>query len=355
MSKLFNLKKLVNLTILLAFLVIALGAYTRLTDAGLGCPDWPGCYGFNVVPTDARDITSAQLAYPDNPLQPEKAWNEMIHRYVAGLLGLLILVIFILSGKQKQYLGLATLLSLLVLLQAALGMWTVTMNLQPIIVMGHLLGGFSILALLVLLRLRLSSPPLPTHLFTQPFNDKTSNDKVNNDNALHRQRLTRVQLYCAIGLAIVIMQIALGGWTSSNYAAVVCSEFPICNGDWLSRFNLNDVFSLSPAADTYQYGVRDTVARMNIHITHRIWAGVTFVYLLLTSCFLLKYQSNKTIRINAKLLIIILCLQVSLGIANVFFQLPLSIAVAHNLGAAILLITLVSLLWLNQQQLQEVL
>ncbi|MDX2319116.1 MAG: COX15/CtaA family protein [Moritella sp.] len=343
--------KLLNLTILLAFIVIMLGAYTRLTDAGLGCPDWPGCYGFNTVPTNSLDIASAQLAYPNDPLHAEKAWNEMIHRYIAGLLGMLILLIFIISGKQKQQLRLATSLILLVLFQAALGMWTVTMNLQPIIVMGHLLGGFSILALLVLFRLRLSHPPVVPSLLTQPFNVRANDREL----TLQRQRLTRVQLYCCVALPIVIIQIALGGWTSSNYAAIVCTEFPFCNGDWLSRFNLSDVFSLSPAAETYQYGVRDTIARMNIHISHRIWAGVTITYLLLTVYQLLKHQTERRIRVIAKTLIIILCIQVSLGVANIIFQLPLSIALAHNLVAAILLITLVTLLWFNQQQLQEVL
>lgn len=346
------MSKLLNLTIVLAFLVIALGAYTRLTEAGLGCPDWPGCYGFNVVPGNAQDIASAQQAYPDKPLHVEKAWNEMIHRYIAGLLGVFILIIFIVSGKQRQQVRLATALTLLVLFQAALGMWTVTMNLQPIIVMGHLLGGFSILALLVLFRLRLYQPAKTANLLSQPLGDLSATKSTLPQ---HRQRLARVQLYCALALPIVIIQIALGGWTSSNYAAIVCTELPICNGDWLSRFALDDVFSLSPAADTYQYGVRDTVARMNIHITHRIWAGVTIIYLLLTSYQLLKYQLDKKIRVIAITLLITLCLQVSLGIANVLFQLPLGIAVAHNLVAAILLITLITLLWFNQQQLQEVL
>lgn len=345
------MQKLLNLTIVLAFIVIILGAYTRLTDAGLGCPDWPGCYGFNAVPANAQDIASAQLAYPDKPLHAEKAWNEMIHRYIAGLLGIFILIIFIVSGKQKQQLRLATTLILLVLFQAALGMWTVTMNLQPIIVMGHLLGGFSILSLLILFRLRLSQPPMTPNLLTQPLGEHQQGLIL----PLHRQRLARVQLYCAIALPIVIIQIALGGWTSSNYAAIVCTELPICNGDWLSRFDLNDVFSLSPVADTYQYGVRDTIARMNIHITHRIWAGVTIIYLLLTTYQLLKHQTERKIRVMAIALLVVLCLQVSLGIANVLFQLPLGIAVAHNLVAAILLITLITLLWLNQQQLQEVL
>ncbi|QFI36586.1 heme A synthase [Moritella marina ATCC 15381] len=344
--------KLLNLTIVLAFIVIILGAYTRLTDAGLGCPDWPGCYGFNAVPGNAQDIASAQLAYPNKPLHTEKAWNEMIHRYVAGLLGIFILIIFIVSGKQRQQLRLATVLTLLVLFQAALGMWTVTMNLQPIIVMGHLLGGFSILSLLILFRLRLSRPTITPNLLTQPLDNQNQQTLIL---PIHRQRLARVQLYCAIALPIVIIQIALGGWTSSNYAAVVCTELPICNGDWLSRFDLNDVFSLSPVADTYQYGVRDTIARMNIHISHRIWAGVTIIYLLLTTYQLLKHQVEKKIRVIAITLLIILCLQVSLGIANVLFQLPLGIAVAHNFVAAILLITLITLLWFNQQQLQEVL
>jgi cytochrome c oxidase assembly protein subunit 15 len=338
--------KLINVTMLLALLVIALGAYTRLTDAGLGCPDWPGCYGFNVVPQTSQDIAYAQQAYPDNPVNTDKAWNEMIHRYVAALLGLMIMIIFMLCASQKKHLALATSLALLVLFQAALGMWTVTLNLQPIIVMGHLLGGFSILALLALFRLRLYS-------LVPVKNNPTPN--INIIPKKHAQRLSRIHTFCSIALPILIIQIALGGWTSSNYAAIVCTEFPFCNGDWLSQFSLRDVFSFSPVADSYQYGVRDATARMNIHITHRIWAVITLLYLFSAACLLLKHQPAKKIKMMAIALLLILLLQVSLGVANVYFQLPIAVAVAHNLVAALLLITLIALLWFNQQQLQEAL
>ncbi|MFT5880084.1 MAG: cytochrome c oxidase assembly protein subunit 15 [Moritella sp.] len=332
--------KLINVTMLLALLVIALGAYTRLTDAGLGCPDWPGCYGFNVVPQTSQDITAAQQAYPDNPVNTDKAWNEMIHRYVAALLGLMIMIIFMRCARQKKHLALATSLALLVLFQAALGMWTVTLNLRPIIVMGHLLGGFSLLALLALFRLRLSVPVQSNTNIIQKKQGK---------------RLARIHIFCSISLPILIIQIALGGWTSSNYAAIVCTEFPFCNGDWPSQFSLRDVFSLSPIADSYQYGVRDAIARMNIHITHRLWAVITLLYLLSAACLLLKHRPTKKIKMVAIILILILFLQVSLGVANVYFQLPIAVAVAHNLVAALLLITLIALLWFNQQQLQEAL
>lgn len=334
--------KLINLTILLALLVIALGAYTRLTDAGLGCPDWPGCYGFNVVPQTSQEIAAAQQAYPNNPVNTDKAWNEMIHRYIAALLGLMIMVIFMLCAKRRKHLMLATSLTLLVLFQAALGMWTVTLNLQPIIVMGHLLGGFSILVLLVLFRLRLSS-------------SAQAQIPPNNMPKIHAQRLAIIHKFCSFALPILIIQITLGGWTSSNYAAIVCTEFPFCNGDWSSQFSLRDVFSLSPVADNYQYGVRDAIARMNIHITHRLWAVVTLLYLFSAGCLLLKHQPTKKIKMMAIALLLILLLQVSLGIANVYFQLPIAVAVAHNLVAALLLITLIALLWFNQQQLQEAL
>ena len=334
------MQKLVNITLFLALLVIALGAYTRLTEAGLGCPDWPGCYGFNSVPSTQQELASARLAFPEQAFDSSKAWNEMIHRYAAGLLGLLILALFFISARLNRQLPLTSLLLVLVLFQALLGMWTVTRNLQPIIVMGHLLGGFSILALLSLLRLRIAAPTM-----------QASGELARLTNFPHQQRsqLVRIQGYCLLALPILIIQIALGGWTSSNYAAIVCTEFPICNGDWQHSFNLNDVFSMSPEAASYQYGVRDGIARMNIHISHRLWAIVTSIYLVGCVIKLLCQRPPQAIAHAGQILILLLALQVSLGIANVYFQLPIAIAVAHNITAAMLLLSLIKLLWLQQQ------
>ncbi len=328
------MKTLVNFSILLAVIVIGLGAYTRLTDAGLGCPDWPGCYGLNYVPKTEQELNSAREAYPDRPVETDKAWNEMIHRYVAGTLGILILLVFAGAVYLKKHIKLSGLLFAAVLFQAALGMWTVTMNLLPIIVMGHLLGGFMILSLLVLLKLNLASD----HLLS---------------NSLSRKRLLIMLALVSVALPILLFQIALGGWTSSNYAAMACTAFPICNGDWQAQFNLQDVFSLTPPADNYEFGVLDGIARMNIHISHRIWAAVTFVYLLICGLVMLNYKQAKPVKQTASVLIVLLALQICLGIVNVAWQLPIGIAIAHNLVAAFLLTAVISLIWFTLQQLRE--
>jgi len=328
------MSKLVNAALILALLVIALGAYTRLTDAGLGCPDWPGCYGFNIVPSSENDLNIAQQAFPNQPIEVHKAWNEMIHRYLAGLLGMTILAIFIVSLHIKKQQLLAAGICLLVLFQAFLGMLTVTLNLQPLIVMGHLLGGFAILSFLTLLRLRLIDSLIAA-------GNKTNHKKISDLN-----------IYL-LAIPVLIIQIALGGWTSANYAAIVCNEFPICNGDWLQNYSLFNALRLPPTAESYQYGVFDTITRMNIHISHRLWAAITFLYLLFTAVSIFYKSSSTTIQTLSAVLLVTLTLQVVLGISNVYLQLPLAIAVAHNLVAALLLTTLITLLWLYRKNLQE--
>jgi len=201
-----NIKTLVLVSILLAIVVVSLGAYTRLTHAGLGCPDWPGCYGLHDVPQTSEEILKAEAAFPDRPVEPQKAWNEMIHRYFAGALGLLILAIAFLSVKYREV-GTPVLLPLFILcvvtFQAALGMWTVTMKLMPIVVMGHLLGGLTTLSLLFLLYIRL-----------RRFHVREGNTT-----------LRKLAKFGLIGIFLLTLQIALGGWTSSNYAALTCTEF----------------------------------------------------------------------------------------------------------------------------------
>lgn len=193
---------------LLAFVVVVLGAYTRLADAGLGCPDWPGCYGQLIVPTTEADVTD-KAYLEQRPLEPAKGWKEMIHRYFAGTLGLVILALAIWSVVRRKYPGqpvwLPLFLLVLVIIQALLGMWTVTLQLKPVVVMGHLLGGLTTLALLVLLA-------LISRLLTE---------KVRLDLQPKAWRA-----YAVMGLVILAVQIALGGWTSSNYAVLACPIFP---------------------------------------------------------------------------------------------------------------------------------
>ncbi|MBE0834095.1 COX15/CtaA family protein, partial [Escherichia coli] len=195
---------------LLAAVVVLLGAYTRLTHAGLGCPDWPGCYGFVHVPLSEAQLAHAELHFPDAPVEAEKGWNEMIHRYFAGALGLLILGLalhaLVRRGRDGQPLKLPLLLLAVVIAQAAFGMWTVTLKLWPQVVTAHLLGGFTTLALLFLLALRLYG------------------------RFAARRYPAATRGLAGLALLLVIGQITLGGWVSSNYAAVACIDLPTCHG-----------------------------------------------------------------------------------------------------------------------------
>lgn len=317
------MKKLVLAAILLAIVVIVLGAFTRLTDAGLGCPDWPGCYGHLTVPQGEDVIKAAEQAFPERPFEAHKAWYEMIHRYFAGTLGLLILAIFIMSLIKRNYndpLKLPFFLLCLVTFQAALGMWTVTLNLLPVVVMGHLLGGFSVLACLYLLRLRLQGERIP------------GGD----------HRMISYAKFAALGLLIVVGQIALGGWVSANYAALACTEFPMCEGDWYQNIDIIGAYSV-PEAVNYEFGAHDYHERMTMHVAHRLGAIVTFVYLCWLALKLYTNASSGTIRNQAVTLVLVLGVQVLLGVSNVVFSLPLAVAVMHNAVGAGLLLVMVKL------------
>ena len=315
------LNRLLKITLVFTFIVILMGAYTRLSDAGLGCPDWPGCYGQLKVPTQSHEIAKAQQAFPERALEQDKAWLEMIHRYIAGTLGLLVLLIFYLSLKsQDSPKKLPAAIVLLIIFQAALGMWTVTMKLMPIVVMAHLIGGFSLFALLLLLHLRRQKLEI----------------------AIHDTYLRSLAPLASISLVVLLIQIILGGWTSSNYAALSCSLLPICEGDWISRLNFATAFNpFQGEHASYEFGVLEYDARMTIHVVHRIWAIVTLATLGLLAFKLLKQAHTKLIKQSAWLLIILLTLQFSLGLSNVIFHLPLKVAVAHNGGAALLMLNLV--------------
>ncbi|MDI4670550.1 COX15/CtaA family protein [Pseudoalteromonas shioyasakiensis] len=318
-----NYKYLVLITVFFSILVVGLGAYTRLSDAGLGCPDWPGCYGFLTVPKHETALLHVEQNYPDMMFEAAKAWKEMIHRYFAGALGLLILALFVFAWLKRQYpntpVKLPLALLLLVVFQAVLGMWTVTMNLQPLVVMGHLLGGFSILSLLFLLYLRLK---------TDPVASSDSGAKPYYQLAL-------------VGLVVLILQIALGGWLAANYAAPHCNGLPLCS--YGKPFSLKSVFQLPLEHSTYEYGVLSQQARMSIHLLHRIWALVTCVVLALIMWRIYsRCYSRKIKHCTVTVLIALLC-QICLGLAVVHWHFPLSVALAHNLMAALLLLSMVRL------------
>lgn len=320
-----NLRNLVLVSIILAIVVVTLGAYTRLTHAGLGCPDWPGCYGLIDVPQTAEQIAKAEQAFPERPVEVQKAWNEMIHRYFAGALGLFILAIAVISYRNRHLgtpLFLPMFLLALVIFQAALGMWTVTMKLMPIVVMGHLLGGFTTLCLLFLLYLRLSDYRVPEGDFA----------------------VKKYAKFAGIGVIILTLQIALGGWTSSNYAALVCTELPICQQPWVENLTFENSFNpIPPERDTYEYGHLNHYERVTIHAMHRIGAIVTAVYLLWLALKIFTRSQSQLVKQTTVILTLVLVLQVALGVSNIVMSLPLAIAVSHNIIAACLMMVLIKL------------
>ena len=322
-------RNLIRFTLVLALCVIVLGAYTRLADAGLGCPDWPGCYGQLLVPDSAEEVEN-KAYLEQRPLEPHKGWAEMVHRYFAGALGLLILIITVLSWRRRridpeQPVWLPSFLLAVVIFQALLGMWTVTLLLKPVVVMGHLLGGFTTLALLLLLLLR--SGPQVGGWMSQ-----------------------KLRGWALLGLVVLVLQIALGGWTSTNYAALACTDFPTCHGQWWPEADFDEAFVMWRGLGVnYEFGVLEHPARTAIHLTHRIGALITFLYL--GGLVLAMFRQGGRVAGAGLMVGLLLLLQIGLGISNILFHLPLPVAVAHNAVAALLLLSLVYgnyLLWQRQ-------
>ncbi|MCB1926567.1 MAG: COX15/CtaA family protein [Rhodocyclaceae bacterium] len=314
------LRRMILAALGLTLVVVVFGAYVRLSDAGLGCPDWPGCYGHPTPAHAASQIREAEALQPGGPVSAPKAWKEMIHRYLAASLGLLIIAIAIQSWRKRREPGsapvVATSLVGVVVFQGLLGKWTVTLLLKPAIVTGHLLGGLTTLGLLVWLALRVCQRErhvVPTGLLAA----------------------TR------LGLLLLAVQIALGGWTSTNYAALACQDLPRCHGSWLPETDFANAFhvvrELGMDADG---GLLSQQALTAIHWTHRVGALVAGSYLLLLAGLLARHRA---VRGHAVVLTLALGLQLGLGVANVLLSLPLPLAVAHNAGAALLLLVLVAI------------
>jgi cytochrome c oxidase assembly protein subunit 15 len=315
------------LAAVLALGVIMLGAYVRLSDAGLGCPDWPGCYGRLAAPSSESAISEANAAYPHRPVEPAKAWKEMVHRYLASSLGLVIVALALIAWRNRKTLPVAlpSLLVGLVVFQGLLGMWTVTLLVKPAVVTAHLAGGLATLSLLWWLVLRQGG------LLATPVG----------------AGLAGLRPWVWGALALVCAQILLGGWTSTNYAAMACTQFPTCYGNlWWPPTDFRDAFVVWRGLGVnYEFGVLDSAARTAIHLTHRIGALIVFLYVFVLAVQVMRRSETKThFRVGLALALAV-WLQVGLGIANVMGQLPLPVAVAHNGGAALLLLTVVSLLY----------
>lgn len=363
-----HLHRLAWLAVALAFGVIVFGAFVRLSNAGLSCPDWPTCYGRASWPAHAADIAAANAQFA-RPVEVHKAWREQSHRMLAGTLSVLVLLLALLAARRRRdgiasivaaavlvalsiplymhahypWAGalaiageslllvsaarwsgdqarVATLALAMIVLQALLGMWTVTWLLKPVVVMGHLLGGLATFALLTWLAWR-SMP----------------------DGMLTLAGASRLRVLLWIGLGLLAVQIALGGWTSANYAAWSCgTDFPKCLDQWWPAMDFRHAFVLARGVGVdYEGGVLDGPARVAIQMTHRMFALLLFGHLLGVGIRLLRTPG---MRFWALTLITLVCAQVALGISNVLFALPLPVAVLHNAGAALLLFVLVSLL-----------
>ncbi len=318
--------RLAVIGVLITATVVGLGAWTRLSDAGLGCPDWPTCYGMLTVPTHAHDVAAANALYPDQPVVAHKAWPETIHRYFASTIGLVITLMAALALYARREPGLpvrhTVFLFLLVCLQGAFGAWTVTMKLFPPVVTGHLLFGFATFTALFLLALRLS-----------PFLRSSGN--------VAARKLLPVVL---LAIIVLVLQIALGGWTASNYAATMCTGLPVCQEGWAQLLDFPEAFAIHTyAGTTYEFAPHlDAAAKLTIHVSHRLGAMVTATLLLLLAVLLLARGPGRYRRF-AWLLLLVLALQLGLGASNIVFHLPLAVAVAHNVVALLLLQVLVAL------------
>ncbi len=363
-----NFHRLAWLAVVLALGVIVFGAFVRLSNAGLSCPDWPTCYGRATWPGAAQEV-SEHAASAIRPFETHKAWREQGHRMIAGLLGVLVLSLALLAARKRakgalQVVVAAVLVAIaiplymrgqhaaasvlamagealllfaawrwsnsdlsrvaaitlaVIIFQALLGMWTVTWLLKPIVVMGHLLGGLTTFALLAWMAWRATDRPIRLA------------------DAITMRRLI------VVGLVVLALQIALGGWTSANYAALACgNDFPKCVGQWWPPHDFREGFVLWRGIGVdYEGGILDGQSRIAIQLAHRMMAVVVFVYLL---WFAVKLLRTPGMRGWGGLMTALVLAQVALGIANVKLGLPLSIAVLHNAGAVLLLFVLVSLL-----------
>ena len=297
----------------LAFVVIALGAWTRLVDAGLGCPDWPGCYGFVVFPTSEADIVLAEQRFPQFPYEVNKAIPEVVHRYFAAALGFIAILLTVFSFKFKlpvRAKAITSFLLFFICCQGLFGYLTVSLKLLPIIVTGHLFGGFITLSLFFFLFLSVT-------------------------NGIRNHQIGHLKILGLLALGVLILQIFLGVWTSTNYASLACADFPTCQGSFAPNMDFAQGFNLfQEVGPNYLYGLLENDARVAIHYSHRVSALiVTLVFALLITR--LWFSSAAPL---ASTLGVILVTQISLGIMNVVYVLPLYIAIAHNLVAALLLL-----------------
>jgi cytochrome c oxidase assembly protein subunit 15 len=329
MREVIWIRRLALIAALLCFGVVVLGGYTRLSNSGLGCPDWPGCFGHIAPTASAEHYASAA--------DVRKAWVEMIHRYFASTLGLIIVVIAAFSIRARHApgvrVGFALVLLVLVVLQGMLGMLTVTWLLKPLIVTLHLVGGLATFALLWWLWLSMRAEARVVDGYTVLAGNTVA------------EAGGRARVWAGLGVAALALQIGLGGWTSSNYAAVACPDLPKCQDQWIPKANYEDAFVLWRGLGiNYAGGVLDHPARVAIHFTHRVGAVVAATVLLLAAFFAARGLGGAP-RWAALAVLATLAAQISIGVFMVLRAFPLELAAAHNAGAALLVAATV---WLNR-------
>lgn len=352
MSSLFRPLNLA--TVILCFGLVVLGAYVRLSNAGLGCPDWPGCYGHVGVPDEAHELAAAAANYA-RPVEAHKAWKEMVHRYLAGIVGLLIAVLAVIAWRdpaRRLPRALAAAIAGVVLVQIVFGALTVTLKVNPLIVTTHLLLGLTTLALLAWMWLRAGEAGA-TGL---PAEAARSGREPRSERAFALQSQTAelppsapristpagLRWLAPLALVVLVLQLFLGGWVSTNYAALACPDFPTCHGSLLPKTSLSRAFTLWHGHDIdYEYGILDVAARATVHLVHRYGAALVAIVLGALSGCLLRARERSWQRLGAALLGAVI-LQIAIGIGLVHLQLPLWLADAHNAGAALLLLVVVT-------------
>ncbi len=326
-------RRLLYFSFILGLIVVILGTYTRLSDAGLGCPDWPTCYGRFVVPNLILDENGQIKKYQKD--WQVKAWIEMIHRYAASFLGLILIMLVIIAFHikktnrrhiKKQSKKLVLILLGLVLLQGILGMLTVTELLHPVIVVLHLVFAMAMVSLIFWILLNENKPAYSDITFAQNIIFPKIAD-----------------LLIWVTLIVLVMQIILGGWTSANYAALACGNFfPTCLNSWLPEITSfsEAILPLQPLGINYEYGALENGERIAIQLLHRTGALIVFITIIALAFSL---RLHKTVQIQLITMLALLILQISLGILNIILSLPIIIALAHNIVALLLLLSLISI------------
>ena len=324
--KMLNTKFIAAIGVAFCFVVIGLGAWTRLADAGLGCPDWPGCYGFITYPTTVDEIAIAEQLYPDSPVEIDKIIPEVVHRYFAASLGLLAIFLVFIAFRENKFKKTSSLLLLAIICQGIFGYLTVSLKLHPLIVTTHLFGAMIVASIFLIIYLR-----------SLKYN-------ANYDALVANRNLI------FIGFGLIAFQIFLGAWTSTNYAARACLDLPLCQGQLLPNTNFSEGFNLfQTIGPNYLYGQLSNEARVAIHITHRVGAIVVFLYSLFLAFKLWSPQTKNLVIVFLS----ILALQIFLGVNNILSSLPLWNAVAHNIVGVMLFLTFIVMIYLSKGNLNE--